>query len=265
MQCVTSVLEKSTYENYEILILENNSERQETFACYRQLETEEKVRILTCKTDWNYSYINNYGAEHAAGEYLLLLNNDTEVITPDWIQEMLSFALRPDVGAVGARLFYPDGTIQHAGVTLGIRGVAGHAFHGASGEAPGYQNRIITAQDLTAVTAACMMIPVEIFREVGGFDESYKVAFNDTDLCMRIRRGGYQVVYQPAAQLYHYESKSRGSDESNPEKLRRFNRESMQFQRQWCKEIYQGDPFYNPNLSIWNDDFTPIDTYRNMT
>lgn len=256
--CVDSILRLSTYSHYEILIIENNSEDAETFACYKQLEQRDaRIRVLYCETDWNYSYINNYGAKQAQGEYLLLLNNDTRVISPDWMEQMLYFAQRQDVGAVGAKLLFADGTIQHAGVTVGIRGVAGHAFHGCDGEAAGYMNRIATVQNLSAVTAACMMIPADVFREVGGFDEAYKVAFNDTDLCMRIRNAGYLIVYTPEARLYHYESKSRGTDEMSPDKLARFNRESMRFQRQYYRFLIDGDPYYNRNLSRDNDNFEP--------
>ena len=254
-QCIDSILQKSTYDRYEILVIENNSTQQETFAYYRELEQEPRVRVITCVTDWNYSYINNFGAKEAKGEYLLFLNNDTEVIAPDWMEEMLRFAMRPDVGAVGAKLFYPDGTIQHGGVTLGIRGVAGHAFHGEPGDSPGYMNRLVTVQNLSAVTAACMMVSAAVFHKMEGFDERYKVAFNDTDLCMRIRKAGYLIVYDPSVQLYHYESKSRGQDEESPEKLRRFNEESQRFQRQWCRELEMGDPYYNPHLSVWSDRF----------
>ena len=258
-QCIDSILQKSTYDRYEILVIENNSSQQETFAYYEVLEQEPRVRVVICRTDWNYSYINNFGAKEAKGEYLLFLNNDTEVIAPDWMEEMLRFAMRPDVGAVGAKLFYPDGTIQHGGVTLGIRGVAGHAFHGEPGNSPGYMNRLVTVQNLSAVTAACMMVPTAVFHEMEGFDERYKVAFNDTDLCMRIRKAGYLIVYNPNVQLYHYESKSRGQDEKSPEKLRRFNEESERFQRQWCRELEMGDPYYNHHLSVWSDRFEEVE------
>ncbi len=255
-QCIRSVVEKSSYDCYEILVIENNSTEQKTFDYYKKLEKDKRIHVITCVTDWNYSYINNFGVKQARGEYLLFLNNDTEVIAPDWMEQMLLFAQRPDVGAVGAKLFYPDGTIQHGGVTLGVRGVAGHAFHGEAGDSPGYMNRLITVQNLSAVTAACMMVPARVFREVGGFDESYRVAFNDTDLCMRIRKAGHLIVYNPKVQLYHYESKSRGKDEESLEKRKRFSREVKRFQRQWCKELTMGDPYYNPHLSLQNDEFS---------
>lgn len=258
-RCIRSILSKSTYGHYEILIIENNSEEKRTFDYYEKLEESEKIRVIRCITDWNYSYINNYGVKQMQGDYCLFLNNDTEVIAEDWMEQMLRFAMRKDVGAVGAKLFYPDGTIQHGGVTMGIRGVAGHAFHGRPGDDPGYMSRLITVQNLSAVTAACLMVPREVFDEVGGFDEDYKVAFNDTDLCMRIRKQGYLIVYNPKAQLLHYESKSRGNDEQSPEKLKRFFGETMRFQKQWRRELTMGDPYYNPNLSVSDDEFSFVE------
>ena len=265
-QCIESIIKKSTYDNYEIVIVENNSTNKETFEYYKSISKNAKedelsevvqpeIHVVKCVTDWNYSYINNYGVLHANGEYIILLNNDTEVIAPDWIEQMLQYAQQKEIGVVGAKLYYPDGTIQHGGVTLGIRGVAGHAFHGWSGDAYGYMNRLITVQNLTAVTAACLMISKRVFEKIGGLDEKFKVAFNDTDLCMRVRKAGYRVVYNPKVELYHHESKSRGNDEQSPEKLRRFNSESMRFQRLYCKELLKGDMYYNDNLKVDNDDF----------
>lgn len=256
-QCIDSILKKSSYGNYEILVVENNSVERETFEYYDELQKSEgqRVKVVKCVTDWNYSYINNYGVKFTSGEYIILLNNDTEVISEDWIEQMLQYAQQQEIGIVGAKLLYPDGTIQHGGVTLGIRGVAGHAFHGWDGTSEGYMNRLITVQDLSAVTAACLMIPRKVFDEVGGLDEKFRVAFNDTDLCMRVRKAGYSVIYNPMAELVHHESKSRGTDEQSPEKLKRFNGESMRFQRIYCKEITMGDPYYNFNLQRVNDDF----------
>lgn len=256
-QCIDSILDKSTYDNYEIVIIENNSEDSETFQYYQEIEQKypDVIRVLKCVTDWNYSYINNFGVKQTTGEYIVLLNNDTEVIAPDWMEQLLQYAQQKEIGIVGAKLLYPDGTIQHGGVTLGIRGVAGHAFHGWNGDAKGYMNRLITVQDLTAVTAACLMISREVFDEVRGLDERFKVAFNDTDLCMRVRKAGYRVVYNPKACLFHHESKSRGTDEQSPEKLKRFNGESMRFQKLYCRELTLGDPYYNFNLEKTNDDF----------
>ncbi len=258
-RCIRSIRSKSTYPYYEIVVIENNSQEAETFAYYEQLEKADRIRVIRCVTDWNYSYINNFGVKQMRGRYCLFLNNDTEVITEDWMERMLHFAARKDVGAVGAKLFYPDGTVQHGGVTVGVRGVAGHAFHGFPGNDAGYMSRLVTVQNLSAITAACMMVPREVFDEVGGFDEDYKVAFNDTDLCMRIRKKGYGIVFDPQVQLVHYESKSRGNDEQSPEKLKRFFGESMRFQKQWRRELTEGDPYYNPHLSLDDDSFSIVE------
>ncbi|MCR4674765.1 MAG: glycosyltransferase family 2 protein [Lachnospiraceae bacterium] len=259
--CIDSVLTKSTYDNYEIIIIENNSEQQETFDYYESL-TDERIKVITCVTDWNYSYINNYGLKSVTGEYVIFLNNDTEVISSDWMEQMLYFAQRKDVGAVGAKLLYPDHTIQHGGVTLGIRGIAGHAFLGFPEESKGYMNRLICVQNVSAVTAACMMVKKTILDEVKGFDEDFAVAFNDVDLCMRIRKLGYRIVMNPHARLFHYESKSRGHDENNAEKLKRFNRECDRFGKRWYPELMGIDPYYNRNLTMSADDFSYADIYE---
>ena len=191
MHCIRSVLETSTWKNLEILIIENNSEREETFACYRELEKDPRIRILTYpgKT-FNYSAINNFGVQQAKGEYLLFLNNDIEVITPDWIEQMLGNCQRPEVGIVGAKLYYPDNTIQHAGIIIGIGGIAGHAFLGLARAKSGYLHKASLQMDYSAVTAACMMMKAEAFRKAGGFEEKLTVAFNDVDLCLRTLAGG---------------------------------------------------------------------------
>ena len=255
-RCIESIIEKTTYDSYEILIIENNSKEQKTFEYYDYLlEKYENVKIVKYEiSEFNYSKINNFGVNYSTGEYLLLLNNDTQVITPDWIQEMLMFAQREDVGAVGAKLYYPDDTIQHAGVVLGIGGIAGHIHKNSDKNYPGYAARTIVAQDLSAVTAACVMIPRKIFNKVNGFDEGFKVAFNDVDLCMKIRSFEYLIVFTPFAELYHYESKSRGYEDT-PEKVRRFNSEIERFKSKWQKELDNGDPYYNPNLSLDYEDF----------
>lgn len=210
MHCIRSVLETSTWKNLEILIIENNSEREETFACYRELEKDPRIRILTYpgKT-FNYSAINNFGVQQAKGEYLLFLNNDIEVITPDWIEQMLGNCQRPEVGIVGAKLYYPDNTIQHAGIIIGIGGIAGHAFLGLARAKSGYLHKASLQMDYSAVTAACMMMKAEAFRKAGGFEEKLTVAFNDVDLCLRTVEQGWLVVYDPHVEMYHYESKSR--------------------------------------------------------
>lgn len=251
--CIDSILEHTQYPNYEVVVIENNSTEAETFAYYDSLQAP--VRVVTCITDWNFSYINNYGVSQCHGDLLLFLNNDTQIQQDGWLQELVSQAMRPGVGAVGAKLVYPDGTIQHGGVTVGIRGVAGHAYINWPQDAGGYLNRLVTSQNVGAVTAACMMVPKQVFEQVGGFDEELKVAFNDTDLCMKIRTAGYRIVMAPEVVITHFESKSRGRDEQTPQKLARFNRESMRFQRRWFHEIICGDPTYNVHLSYDNDDF----------
>ncbi|MBO6215782.1 MAG: glycosyltransferase family 2 protein [Lachnospiraceae bacterium] len=253
--CIDSIFEKTTYPNFEVLVVENNSTEAETYDYYDSIE--DMVRIIPMETEFNYSYINNYGAALARGEYLLFLNNDTEVIDGGWMEEMLSYCMMPDIGAVGVKLIYPDGTLQHGGVTVGVRGVAGHAFIGSAANEYGYGYRLDTVQDLSAVTAACMMVKRDVFWEAYAFDENYKVAFNDSDLCLRIRNMGERILFLPDVRLKHFESRSRGRDEADPKKLRRFNRESNLFQREWFYQLLDGDPYYNPNLSYEDDSFKP--------
>lgn len=259
-KCIRSVKEKSSYKNYEILIVENNSETEEIFAYYKELSKDPAIRLLKWKKEFNYSAINNFAAKKARGEYLLFLNNDTEVITEDWIQELLGICQRPGTGAVGARLYYGDHTIQHAGTVIGIGGIAGHMFVNLPGERTGYMHKAALIQDLSAVTAACMLVKREAFEEVGGFEEQLSVAFNDVDLCLRLREKGYLVVYNPYAELYHYESKSRGAEDSK-EKVRRFQSEIEFMRCRWEKLLKAGDPYYNKNLSLtkWNYSLRPKD------
>ena len=202
-----------------------------------------------------YSAINNYGAAFAKGEYLLLLNNDTEIINEDCLEELLGYCMRSDVGAVGARMYYEDDTIQHAGVVIGFGGIAGHCFVLQPRGTTGYCHRIICAQDYSAVTAACMMVKREAFDKVGGLTEELAVAFNDIDFCMKLREAGYLIVYNPYAELYHYESKSRGLEDT-PEKVARFNKEIQIFERRWPDIMRDGDPYYNPNLTLKSQDFS---------
>lgn len=254
-KCMDSVEERSTYRNYEFVIVENNSTEDETFAYYDSIKERENVTVLYYEGEFNFSLINNFGVKKARGEYLLLLNNDTEMLEPDGIREMLDVCMRPDVGIVGARLFYEDDTIQHAGVILGFGGVAGHAFIGLDREANGYFSRILCTQDLSAVTAACMMVKRTVFEEVGGLEAQFRVAFNDIDFCMKVRSTGMLVVYQPYATFYHYESKSRGQ-ENSAKKVARFNHEVELFQKRWTEALEHGDPYYNPNLSLEKADFS---------
>ena len=255
-RCMESIEQKSTYKNYEYIIVENNSTDPATFEYYKKLEAENpKVRMVYWDGVFNYSAINNYGASFAKGEYLLLLNNDTEIINPDCLEELMGYCMRKDVGAVGARLYYEDDTIQHAGVVIGFGGIAGHCFVQQKRGTTGYCHRIICAQDYSAVTAACMMVKKSAFDAVGGLSEELAVAFNDIDFCMKLRKAGYLIVYNPYAELYHYESKSRGLEDT-PEKVARFNKEIATFEKKWPEILENGDPYYNPNLTLKSQDFS---------
>ena len=255
-RCMDSIDQKSTYQNYEYVIVENNSTDPATFEYYKKLEAEnEKVHVVYWDGVFNYSAINNYGASFARGEYFLLLNNDTEIINPNCLEELLGYCMRSDVGAVGARFYYEDDTIQHAGVVIGFGGIAGHCFVLQPRGTTGYCHRIICAQDYSAVTAACMMVKRTAFEEVGGLSEELQVAFNDIDFCMKLRKAGYLIVYNPYAELYHYESKSRGLEDT-PEKVARFNREISVFEKRWPDILRNGDPYYNPNLTLKSQDFS---------
>ena len=253
--CIRAILTRGTYKNLEFVVVENNSTKKETFAYYQSIQKEfPQVRVVTWTKEFNYSAINNFGVHHARGEYLLFLNNDTELIARNFIEEMLGFCQREDVGAVGARLLYQDDTIQHAGVVVGFGGIAGHTFIGLHKAENSYFHRAMCAQDYSAVTAACMMSKKSVFEEAGGFSEDLAVAFNDIDYCMKVRSLGKLVVYAPYAVLYHYESKSRGLEDT-PEKVARFNREVAKFAKKWPDILKNGDPYYNPNLTLRKSNF----------
>ena len=255
-RCMDSIDQKSSYKNYEYIIVENNSTDEKTFQYYKNLEEENpKAHVVYWDKEFNYSAINNYGATFAQGEYILLLNNDTEIINETCLEELLGYCMRSDVGAVGARMYYEDDTIQHAGVVIGFGGIAGHCFVLQPRGTTGYCHRIICAQDYSAVTAACMLVKKSAFDEVGGLTEELAVAFNDIDFCMKLREAGYLIVYNPYAELYHYESKSRGLEDT-PEKVARFNKEMQIFERRWPDILRNGDPYYNPNLTLKSQDFS---------
>lgn len=311
-RCITSILEKSTYDNYEIIIVENNSETEEIKDYYSTLlgydyreavkkeissarvgdgsregldgEGQEagagkqktpdggrqkaadggalrsedgKITIVTYKGAFNYSAVNNLGARYAAGEYLLLLNNDTEVITVNWIEELLMYAQREDVGAVGAKLYYADKTIQHAGVVIGLGAhrTAGHTHYKQHRQNLGYMGRLCYAQDVSAVTGACLLVKKSLFEEVGGLEEEFAISLNDVDFCLKLREKGFLNVFTPFAELFHYESVSRGLDDSG-EKARRYNRESERFREKWKEQLEAGDPYYNPNFSLDRSDYS---------
>ena len=256
-RCVSSILEQSTYENYEIIIVENNSTTREIREYYEEIGRHPRVRVVTYEGPFNYSRINNYGASFAEGDFLLLLNNDTQVITVNWMEEMLMYAQRRDVGAVGAKLYYEDKTIQHAGIVLGLGAhrTAGHTHYKVNIENVGYMGRLCYAQDVSAVTGACLLVRREWFDRLGGLDESFAVALNDVDFCLRLRGLGLLNVFTPFAELYHFESKSRGLDDSS-ERAARYDEESARFREKWKAVLEAGDPYYNPNFSLDRSDFS---------
>ena len=256
-KCIDSITKLSTYQNYEIILIENNSHEEETFEYYEKLKHNPKIKIIEWKGKFNYSAINNFGFTHTKGDFIIFLNNDIEVISSNWIEEMLMFAQNKDIGAVGAKLYYPSDKIQHAGVIVGLGGFAGHSHKYYQRNCYGYIGRLISVQNYSAVTAACCMVPRFVFREINGFDENFEVAFNDVDMCMRIRKAGYRIVWTPFAELYHYESESRGYEDT-PEKQARFLKEINRFKERWSKELLEGDPYYNPNLTYDAEDFKVI-------
>nr|WP_303021448.1 glycosyltransferase family 2 protein [uncultured Blautia sp.] len=257
--CIDSIREKTEYPNYEIIIVENNSTTDEIFQYYKELSQDPRIRLLRWKKEFNYSAINNYGVRHANGEYLLFLNNDVTVITPGWIKELLGVCQRSEVGAAGVKLIYPDDTIQHAGCVIGLGGIAGHMFVDMPANRTGYLHKASILQDMSAVTAACMMMKRTAFEEAGGFTEKLSVAFNDVDLCLKVRKNHKLIVYDPYVQLYHMESKTRGA-EDNKEKVRRFQEEIEYMRCQWIDILKKGDPYYNKNLSLtkWNYSLRPL-------
>ena len=255
-KCIDSINEKSTYRNYEYVIVENNSELDETFAYYEEISKHENVSVITWDDIFNYSEINNFGVAHAKGEYILLLNNDISMIAPEGLEDMLGICQRSEVGIVGARLYYDDDTLQHAGTVVGIQGIAGHAFQRqCEDDGSVYFNKSMVSSEYTAVTAACLMTKKSVWNEVGGLEPGFQVAFNDVDYCMKVRQAGYLVVYDANATYYHYESKSRGLEDT-PEKVARFHREIALFQERWGDFLEKGDPYYNPNLTLLTQDFT---------
>jgi len=254
-RCLDSIKRISTYRNYEILVVENNSTEKETFDFYQTIDGKDQVRVLYWEREFNYSAINNFGAAHAKGEYFILLNNDVTVLTPDWMEEFLGHCQRSEVGIVGARLYFPDDTIQHAGIVMGIGGCAGSMFVGMKRAMTGYMHRAVLQQDMSAVTAACLMVKRETFEKVGGLDENLAVAFNDVDFCLRAGAEGYLVVYDPYVEMYHFESKTRGYEDTE-EKKQRFEREKTYLCTRWAELLEQGDPCYNRNLSLKTCDYS---------
>lgn len=259
-RCIESIVKKSTYDNYEIIVIENNSTTKEIKEYYKSLQTMEKVRVISYEGVFHYSKINNYGASFANGEYLILLNNDTEVISPDWIEELLMFAQRDDVGAVGAKLYYPDKTIQHAGIVLklGAHRTAGHVFYQFEGCNLGYMGKLWYQQNVSAVTGACLMVRKSNFDKLNGLSEEFAVSLNDVDFCLRLREAGLLNVFNPYCELYHYESASRGNDVdgSSEEKAKRYQTECDLFTQKWKQVLEKGDPYYNPNFTLDRSDYS---------
>lgn len=249
-RCLTSIWEKTTYDNYEIVVIENNSVEPETESYYQSLEADagRTVRILRYAGPFNFSAIHNFAVPRADGEYVILLNNDTEVRSPSWIEELLGLCQKREVGAVGAKLYYPDGTIQHAGVVLGLCGVASHLLIGSAGDKDGYAGRLVSVQDYSAVTAACMMTNKAVYEQVGGMEEALAVAYNDIDYCLKLQNMGLHVLFTPYAELTHYESKSRGPEDTQ-EKQARLHSEAALFAERWSEVLSKGDPYYNPNFT----------------
>lgn len=249
-KCIDSIL-KSSYQNYEIVIVENNSKTKEIFDYYDKIQKDnDNIKVVSIKIDkFNYSLINNFGVKNSKGEYIVLLNNDTKVLSNNWMEEMLGICQRDDVGIVGAKLLYPDFKVQHAGVVVGIGGVAGHVNVNIAENEEGYFSRANVINNFSAVTAACLMIKRSIFEKIDGLDEKLQVAFNDIDLCMKVRKLKYLIVFTPYAKLMHYESKTRGSEDT-PEKIKRFESEMDVFKSKWKDELDRGDPYYNINLRL---------------
>jgi O-antigen biosynthesis protein len=253
--CVDSIWEKTSYPNFEILLIDNGSDEPESLACFDRLESAGKIRKLRYDKPFNYSAINNFGVANALGELICLLNNDIEVISPEWLGEMVSLALQPGTGAVGAKLLYPDETVQHAGVICGTGGWAGHAHKSFPALSHGYAGRATLINEYSAVTGACLVLTKAKFNEVGGLDEKeLQVACNDVDLCLKLRAIGLHNIFTPYALLYHHESATRGY-EDNPEKVARFHGELAVMHKRWGK-VLTDDPCYSPNLTLSHEDFS---------
>jgi GT2 family glycosyltransferase len=253
------LFEKTTYDNFEVIIIDTGSKKKKVLEYYKKLKTNPKIRFLHWDKRFNYSAVNNYGVKHAKGDYLLFLNNDTEIITPNWIEGMLEHAQREEIGAVGVRLYYPNDTIQHAGVVLGInggtgKGVAGHAFKGFPKEIMGFPVQKDVIRNYSAVTAACTMISKKKYLEVNGLEEMFRIAFNDVDFCLKLRDKGYYNIYTPYVELYHHESVSVGVPEKKTRDVREFGKEIEIMYERWG-ELLLEDPYYNRNLTLREENF----------
>lgn len=268
-RCIESITDRTSYDNYEIIVIENNSVTDEIKDYYETLKMHPRIKVVSYEGAFNYSAVNNFGASFAEGEYIILLNNDTEVITRNWIEELLMYAQRDDVGAVGCMLYYPDYTIQHAGIVLGMGAhrTAGHSHYKMAKENLGYMGRLCYAQNVSAVTGACLMVKKKLFDEVGGLSEDLAVALNDVDFCLKLRKKGLLNVFTPFAELFHYESLSRGTDiteEASRQNAERYNRECDLFKEKWRAELDKGDPYFNPNFSLDYSNFVLAGNPKSM-
>lgn len=254
-KCIESILTKTDYPSFEIIIIDNGSDESDIKNYFEVIRKYKNIKIITDPSPFNYSQLNNRAVKYATGEIIGLINNDVEVISSSWLNEMVSYAVQTDVGAVGAKLLYPNNTIQHAGVITGIGGVAGHPYKHFTNKNQGYFSRAVVVQNLSAVTAACLVMKKDLFLSIGGLNEKYlKVAFNDIDICLRLRKRGYKILWTPFAELYHYESATRGSDRDS-KKIKRLNKEIEYMQKKWGKSL-ENDPYYNKNLTLIKEDFS---------
>ncbi|TLM80010.1 glycosyltransferase family 2 protein [Microbulbifer harenosus] len=254
-QCIDSIIDKTTYRNYEILVLNNQSSCEQTLQYFQEISARENVRVVDYDYPFNYSAMNNFGVAQAKGDIVGLVNNDIEVISPEWLDEMVSHVAREEIGCVGAKLYYPNDTVQHAGVVLGLGGVAGHSHKHFPRTDPGYFYRLNLVQNYSAVTAACLLVRKSVFEEVGGLDEeNLTIAFNDVDFCLKVREAGYRNLWTPYAELYHHESISRG-DDTAPEKAARFQAEINHMRSKWS-DVLLIDPAYNRNLTLDYENFS---------
>ena len=264
-KCLFSLYSKTRYEAFEVIVIENNSTDPATKAYYEKLpDRYANCRVVAYSGGFNFSRINNFGRKFANGKFLLLLNNDIEIISGNWLTQMVAEASQPGVAACGAMLYYPDDTIQHAGIITGLGGYAGHSHKYKKAGGSGYMFRAATVQDLSAVTGACLLVKTSVWDEMGGLDEAFAVAFNDVDFCLRVREAGYRIVWTPYAQLTHYESKSRGGDEKDPVKARRFASEQQRLYDVHGKANILDDPYYNSNLTRDREDFSESDDLRSL-
>ena len=251
-KCIRAILERTLYPNFEIIIVDNGSTQKSTLDFYESLNEYDHIKIVNYDKPFNYSAVNNFAVQYATGKYYVLLHSDVQIITRRWIEEMLMYVQREDVGVAGAMLYYPDNTIQHAGIVLNLGDdrIGGHIFHRQPKEGIGYMGRACYSQNLSAVTSACMMVKASVYEEVGGFDENYPNVFNDVDFCLKVRQAGKLIVWTPYAEAYHFESKTREKKNDSNRNREKYTQECQKFRTQWKDVLDAGDPYYNPNFSL---------------